>query len=187
MNNDSYIPPSEQRLLSRFWQSARGFWSGATAPWAWLLTVLLIATVLLQLLTQYTLNFWNRDFFNAVERKDGAELLSAGMAIPAAGRGQPRARGVLGLGPHDPATEMARVAEQPPLQILAGARPLCPAQIHAGGASSPGISHRRGRQACHRPAGRPRARAFLLADHRHHLYRHPLVGGRQHRPSTCSA
>lgn len=76
MNNDSYIAPSEQRLLSRFWLSARGFWRGATAPWAWLLTVLLIATVLLQLLTQYSLNFWNRDFFNAVERKDGAELLT---------------------------------------------------------------------------------------------------------------
>jgi len=76
MNKESYIAPSEQRLLSRFWQGARGFWGGATAPWAWLLTVLLIATVLLQLLTQYSLNFWNRDFFNAVERKDGAELLA---------------------------------------------------------------------------------------------------------------
>ena len=76
MNDDSYIAPSERRLLSRFWQSARGFWAGATAPWAWLLTVLMIATVLLQLLTQYALNFWNRDFFNAVERKDGAELLA---------------------------------------------------------------------------------------------------------------
>jgi putative ATP-binding cassette transporter len=75
MNDVSYIAPSEERLLSRFWQSARGFWSGASAPWAWLLTVLLTATVLLQLLTQYSLNFWNRDFFNAVERKDGAELL----------------------------------------------------------------------------------------------------------------
>lgn len=79
MNDVSYIAPSEERLLSRFWQSARGFWSGASAPWAWLLTVLLIATVLLQLLTQYSLNFWNRDFFNAVERKDGAELLRQAM------------------------------------------------------------------------------------------------------------
>jgi putative ATP-binding cassette transporter len=35
---------------------------------------LLIAIVLLQLLVQYSLNFWNRDFFNAIERKDGAEL-----------------------------------------------------------------------------------------------------------------
>ena len=41
---------------------------------AWLLVTLLIVTVLLQLLTQYRLNFWNRDFFNAIGRKDGAEL-----------------------------------------------------------------------------------------------------------------
>jgi putative ATP-binding cassette transporter len=32
--------------------------------------------VVLQLLTQYWINFWNRDFFNAIERKDGAELLA---------------------------------------------------------------------------------------------------------------
>ena len=75
MNERTYIPPDEQRLLARFWQSARGFWGGKSAKWAWLLTVLLIAIVLLQLLTQYLLNFWNRDFFNAVERKDGADLL----------------------------------------------------------------------------------------------------------------
>ena len=30
--------------------------------------------MLLQLLTQYWLNFWNRDFFDAIERKDGTEL-----------------------------------------------------------------------------------------------------------------
>jgi putative ATP-binding cassette transporter len=76
MNSEIYLPPSEERLLSRFWQSARGFWGGASAGWAWLLTVLLIATVLLQLLTQYWLNFWNRDFFNAVERRDATDLLA---------------------------------------------------------------------------------------------------------------
>jgi putative ATP-binding cassette transporter len=75
MNNSTYLPPSEQKLLARFWHSARGFWVGASAWWAWLLTGLLVTTVLLQLLTQYWLNYWNRDFFNAVERKDGAELL----------------------------------------------------------------------------------------------------------------
>lgn len=81
-----YLAPSEQRLLSRFWQTARGFWGGASAGWAWLLTVLLIVTVLLQLLTQYSLNFWNRDFFNAVERKNGAELLTQALRfIPLAG------------------------------------------------------------------------------------------------------
>ncbi|WP_375309003.1 SbmA/BacA-like family transporter [Bradyrhizobium sp. A5] len=75
-SNQGYQPPNERQLLLRFWKDARGFWAGKSAAWAWLLTVLLIATVLLQLLTQYSLNFWNRDFFNAVERKDGKELLT---------------------------------------------------------------------------------------------------------------
>ena len=68
------IAPDERRLVSRFWQSASGFWRGPSAWRAWLLVGLLIATVLLQLLTQYWLNFWNRDFFNAIERKDGLAL-----------------------------------------------------------------------------------------------------------------
>lgn len=74
-----YRSPGERKLLLRFWKSARGFWAGKSAGWAWLLTVLLVATVLLQLLTQYSLNFWNRDFFNAIERKDGKELLNQAM------------------------------------------------------------------------------------------------------------
>lgn len=61
-------------LLARFWRSASGFWLGPTAFWAWLLTVLLLAIVLSQLYIQYRINFWNRDFFDAIERKDGAEL-----------------------------------------------------------------------------------------------------------------
>ena len=71
---DIYIAPDEKRLISRFWQCASGFWRGPTAWRTWSLVVLLIAAVLLQLLVQYFLNFWNRDFFNAIERKDGAEL-----------------------------------------------------------------------------------------------------------------
>ena len=71
---DTYLAPDQKRLISRFWQSASGFWRGPSAWRAWLLVVLLIVTVLLQLLVQYWLNFWNRDFFNAIEQKDGAEL-----------------------------------------------------------------------------------------------------------------
>lgn len=78
-SNEEYQSPGERRLLLRFWRSARGFWTGKSARWAWLLTVLLIATIVLQLLTQYALNFWNRDFFNAVERKDGNQLLIQAM------------------------------------------------------------------------------------------------------------
>jgi hypothetical protein len=148
MDNEIYLAPSEQRLLSRFWQSARGFWGGASAGWAWLLTALLITTVLLQLLTQYWLNYWNRDFFNAVQRKDAAEALGPGIAVRADCRGQSRACCVLGLGSHDPATKMARMAERRSLQLLAGQGPLCPAQIHGGGTPGPRISNRRRRQGC---------------------------------------
>lgn len=68
------LAPDERRLLARFWQSASGFWKGPSAWRAWLLVVLLLATMLLQLLTQYGLNFWNRDFFDAIGRRDSAEL-----------------------------------------------------------------------------------------------------------------
>jgi putative ATP-binding cassette transporter len=74
MSCKTYFVPDEKRLISRFWQSASGFWRGPSAWRAWFLIVLLIATVLLQLLTQYGLNFWNRDFFNAIELRDGTEL-----------------------------------------------------------------------------------------------------------------
>lgn len=76
MLKQTYLVPDEKRLLSRFWQSASGFWRGRSAWRAWLLVVALIATVLLQLLTQYRLNFWNRDFFNAIGFKDEAGLWS---------------------------------------------------------------------------------------------------------------
>lgn len=74
MLNHAHSALNEKLLLSRFWRSASGFWRGPGAWRAWLLVVVLIITVLLQLLTQYALNYWNRDFFNAVGRKDGAEL-----------------------------------------------------------------------------------------------------------------
>ncbi|MBR0982601.1 SbmA/BacA-like family transporter [Bradyrhizobium liaoningense] len=74
LTRSSFIP-GEKRLLGRFWQSASGYWRGATAWTARLLVIALIVNVVLQLLTQYGLNFWNRDFFNAIGRKDQAELL----------------------------------------------------------------------------------------------------------------
>jgi putative ATP-binding cassette transporter len=74
--------PDQKRLLFRFWQSASGFWFG----WRiWGLIGLLIAVVLLQLLVQYWLNVWNRDFFNALERKDSNALwVQAQLFIPLA-------------------------------------------------------------------------------------------------------
>jgi putative ATP-binding cassette transporter len=86
MPGQTYISPDERQLLSRFWQSASGFWRGPSAWRAWLLVVLLIATVLLQLWTLYGLNFWNRDFFNAIGRNDAADLWTQALRfVPLAG------------------------------------------------------------------------------------------------------
>lgn len=68
--------PDQRKLYARFWQSAAGFWRGRKARVVWLVIVLLIAIVLLQLLVQSRLNLWNRDFFNALQRRDGAALRS---------------------------------------------------------------------------------------------------------------
>jgi ABC-type uncharacterized transport system fused permease/ATPase subunit len=62
------------RLLARFWQSASHFWLGRRAWVAWGLTVFLVLIVLLQLLVQYLLNFWNRHFFDALEQRDTLAL-----------------------------------------------------------------------------------------------------------------
>src|SRR5215218_10901297 len=67
----AHQPIDQRRLLRRFWRSAGGFWFA----WRiWAVIGVLIAVILLQLLVQYWLNFWNRDFFNALERKDANAL-----------------------------------------------------------------------------------------------------------------
>jgi hypothetical protein len=50
MSRETYLAPDQKRLISRFWQSASGFWRGPPAWRAWLLVALMIAVVLLQLL-----------------------------------------------------------------------------------------------------------------------------------------
>ncbi len=67
----------QPHLLRRFWRSASGFWTGRRKWQAWLLSASLFAIVGLQLLAQYWLNFWNRDFFDAIEQRNGAALTAA--------------------------------------------------------------------------------------------------------------
>jgi len=65
---------SDRARLVRFWSSARGFWRGKSAMIAWPLTVGLVVIAVFQLAVQYRLNYWNRDFFNALARHDGDTL-----------------------------------------------------------------------------------------------------------------
>ncbi|HXY89597.1 MAG TPA: SbmA/BacA-like family transporter [Xanthobacteraceae bacterium] len=73
----------ERNLLRRFWKSASGFWRGPSAWWVWPLTAFLFVTVVLQLLVQYWMNYWNRDFFNAIqERNTAAVWMQAKIFLP---------------------------------------------------------------------------------------------------------
>jgi vitamin B12/bleomycin/antimicrobial peptide transport system ATP-binding/permease protein len=66
--------PTGRPLIQRFWTSARDFWFADTRRTAWLLTLGLIALIFIQLAFQYRMNIWNRDIFNALEKKDGAAV-----------------------------------------------------------------------------------------------------------------
>jgi vitamin B12/bleomycin/antimicrobial peptide transport system ATP-binding/permease protein len=70
-NNSDGRHPSP---LLRFWASARGFWRGKSAWTSWGLSFGLVAMALAQLAVQYRLNYWNRNFFNALERRDADGL-----------------------------------------------------------------------------------------------------------------
>ncbi len=70
-NDDNLMTETGRPALRRFWQTARGF-SHSARPWA--LVALLVVCVVLQLLLQYRLNYWNRDFFNALEARSGGQI-----------------------------------------------------------------------------------------------------------------
>ena len=62
-------------LLSRFWQTARGFWSGHRRALAWGLTAGLLLVVLLNIAASYGMNLWNRAMFDALQNKNGQTVL----------------------------------------------------------------------------------------------------------------
>ncbi len=71
------MPPNQnakRNHLARFWASASGFWRGGSALTSWPLTIGLLAIAVAQLTVQYRLNYWNRDFFNALQRRDADGL-----------------------------------------------------------------------------------------------------------------
>ena len=65
---------SDRERLLRFWSTASGFWRGRSALASWPLSIALLAVAMSQLAVQYRLNYWNRDFFNAIELRDGVRL-----------------------------------------------------------------------------------------------------------------
>src|SRR5262249_1362258 len=62
-------------LLSRFWRTARTFWSGQRRAVAWGLTIGLLLVVLLNIAASYGMNRWNRAMFDALQNKNGQTVL----------------------------------------------------------------------------------------------------------------
>lgn len=70
------IYPMRMRIFAHYLKTALGFWSGRMGWLAWLLCLLLIVLIILQLYVQYRINFWNRDFFNALSAKNFARVVN---------------------------------------------------------------------------------------------------------------
>jgi len=71
------------REWARFWESASGFWLGLGAWRIWLLCASLVVIVGLQLYVQFRLNYWNRDFFDALENRSAGRLrMQALLLVP---------------------------------------------------------------------------------------------------------
>ncbi|MGE3148395.1 MAG: ABC transporter ATP-binding protein/permease, partial [Pseudorhodoplanes sp.] len=65
----------KKALVRRFLRSAKGFWAGKQRRVAWTMSVILIGLIVLQLVISYRLNLWNRELFDALEKKDSATVL----------------------------------------------------------------------------------------------------------------
>lgn len=61
----------------QFLKFAVGFWSGPTRRTAWIWTVGALLLIVANLMVAIGLNSWNRDFFDALERKDGSTLFTS--------------------------------------------------------------------------------------------------------------
>lgn len=75
----------QKARMRRFWHSAAGFWTGSQRRLAWLLTLGVIALVVGQVGISYRINVWNREIFDALEKRDSAAVLyQSALFIPLA-------------------------------------------------------------------------------------------------------
>ncbi len=69
-------------MVLRFWQTARRFWTDPHSSVAWALTGGVLTVVLVNLAAAYAMNVWNRNIFDALEKKDaGAVITLSGVYV----------------------------------------------------------------------------------------------------------
>ena len=61
-------------LLERFWISGRGFWGKSGDRIAWIASVGLLLLIIFNVAVQYGINVWNREIFDAIEKRDSATV-----------------------------------------------------------------------------------------------------------------
>jgi putative ATP-binding cassette transporter len=61
-------------LLRRFWKSARGFWGKRGHRLAWPLSGAICLIIILNLVTMYGMNIWNRGIFDALEKRSSGRV-----------------------------------------------------------------------------------------------------------------
>src|SRR5207244_11938089 len=61
-------------LLTRFWISARGFWSRNGDRLAWPFSIGLLILIVGNVGLQYGINVWNRAIFDGIEKRDAATV-----------------------------------------------------------------------------------------------------------------
>lgn len=69
-------------LLTRFWISARGYWSRHGDRFAWPCSIGLLALIGLNVCFQYGINIWNRSIFDAIEQRNAHTVYFLSMVFP---------------------------------------------------------------------------------------------------------
>jgi vitamin B12/bleomycin/antimicrobial peptide transport system ATP-binding/permease protein len=70
-------PPPQAGSPWHFLRFALGFWTGQTRRTAWVWTIGALLLIVANLVVSIGLNRWNRDFFDALERKDPSTLFAS--------------------------------------------------------------------------------------------------------------
>lgn len=69
-------------LLTRFWISARGYWSRRGDGFAWPCSIGLLTLIGLNVCFQYGINIWNRSIFDAIEQRDAHTVYILSAVFP---------------------------------------------------------------------------------------------------------
>ncbi len=75
--SDPRLPSYDPRVARAFARLVGGWWRGAGAGRAWMLSLTLAALVIGNIGLNVTVNAWNRMFFDALEKRDGGTLVFA--------------------------------------------------------------------------------------------------------------